>query len=181
MWTLSNSVPEVWAQSSWVWWRKWPSLPWSWMSSTSLVCRDSWRGLLTCLTRYRKHWESTWRGKEHPSPGEDLRALPGLTFTKSHSHQFWQQKAQIQLEVCSFEILICHFTETGVWIYYALPMSRMTSKCGKEWGFSGVGKDYQSVRSVAIMLQLRHGFRNASFLTWHSWSNEWILAFVSSV
>ena len=39
----------------------------------------------------------------------------------------------------------------------------MMLKCGKEWGFSRVGKDYQSVRSVAIMLQLRHGFRNASF------------------
>ena len=38
-----------------------------------------------------------------------------------------------------------------------------TSKCGKEWGFTGVGKDYQSVRSVAIMLQLRLGFRNAGF------------------
>ena len=56
-----------------------------------------------------------------------------------------------------------HFTESGVRIHYALPVSRMTSKFGKEWGFSGAGKDCQSVRSVAIMLQLRRAFRNARF------------------
>ena len=70
------------------------------------------------------------------------------------------------------------------WRMNTLPMTRTMSQCGKEWGFSGVDENYQSVRSVAVMLQLKRGFRNARvffFLTCHSWNNELTPALLSNV